>query len=167
MGRNSEFTLTENEVCEIEELRATAREARDIALLKRTRAILLIGRDGFTRQDAAIACEAGLRTVFTWQREFRKSGVAGLLTGEHPGRPPNLTDADLKTLGDIIEKGPDTAGYDTGRWTAALVAEVIFTRFRVRYATGHVRRLLHKLGFSVQYPKKTGKGRPHRTSPVA
>lgn len=154
MGRYSNFALTDAEICELEELRASAREVRDIALLKRLRAILLIGRDGLTRHDAAKACEAGLRTVFTWQREFRESGVAGLFTGEHPGRPPNLSDEDMRTLSDIIQEGPDAAGYDTGRWTAALVAEVIFTRFRVRYAPGHVRRILHKLGFSVQYPKK-------------
>lgn len=139
MGKSSNFTLTDTEIYELEELRARAREARDIALLKRSRAILLIGRDGLTRQDAAEACEAGLRTVFTWQREFRESGVAGLLTGEHPGRPPNLSDEDIRILGDIIQEGPDAAGYDTGRWTAALVAEVIFTMFRVRYLCARTR----------------------------
>jgi transposase len=35
-----------------------------------------------------------------------------------------------------------------------MIAEVIRQEFGVRYHPGHVRKLLHALGFSVQRPKK-------------
>ena len=154
MGLSSNFELSMEEIEALESLRAEARERRDIALMRRARAILLIGRDGKRRQEAADICETSLRAVYVWQEEYRRNGIDGLRSGEHPGRPSRLTQEEMESLAELVEGGPEAAGLDTGRWTAAMISDEIFTRFRVRYSASQVRRILHKLGFSVQYPKK-------------
>jgi transposase len=46
------------------------------------------------------------------------------------------------------------AGFDCGVWTGRLVGELIRRRFGVEYHWKYVPELLHKLGFSVQRPRK-------------
>lgn len=154
MGLSSDFKLSFDDIEELEALRLEARESRELALMKRVRAILLVGRDGRRRQEAAEICEASVRAVFLWQESYRKHGVEGLRTGVHTGRPSRLSPDELEALASLIEGGPEAAGLDSGRWTSAMVCNEIFTRFGVRYSTSRVRRILHQLGFSVQYPKK-------------
>ncbi len=45
-------------------------------------------------------------------------------------------------------------GLDSGLWSSPLIAWVIEEEFGVRYHPGHVRKLLHGLGFSVQRPRR-------------
>ena len=45
-------------------------------------------------------------------------------------------------------------GLDTGIWTSAMITWVIVQEFGVHYHPGHVRKLLHELGFSMQRPRR-------------
>lgn len=54
----------------------------------------------------------------------------------------------------MIIQGPCASGYETGIWTGPLVANLVKREFNVEYSVTQVRRILHELGFSVQYPKK-------------
>ena len=57
-------------------------------------------------------------------------------------------------LADIVESGPVAYGFDCGVWTSPMIGRVIEDEFGVTYHPGHVRKLLHDLGFSVQRPRK-------------
>ena len=57
-------------------------------------------------------------------------------------------------LAEIIEAGPQAAGYVSGVWTGPMIGDLIEQRFQVRYHNHHVPRLLNELGFSVQRPRK-------------
>jgi transposase len=46
------------------------------------------------------------------------------------------------------------AGYAGSVWTSPMVADYISERWGVEYHPGHVRKLLHQLGFSVQFPRE-------------
>ncbi len=70
------------------------------------------------------------------------------------GRPLELTSAQRKQLDDILESGPVAYGLDTGIWTSPMIAWVIEEEFDIHYHPGHVRKLLHRLGFSVQRPRR-------------
>jgi transposase len=78
--------------------------------------------------------------------------VDGLKEGHRSGRPPSLAAAQREDLQDILESGPVAYGLNTGVWTSPMIAAIIEEEFGVRYHPGHVRRLLHRLGFSVQRP---------------
>lgn len=128
------------------------------AFRRRARGVLLVGRDGLTREEAASICEVSLRTVYNWQAALQTEGIPGLVSAKKPGRTPRLDDTQLARLKEIVTAGPVAAGFESGIWTAKLVQQAIKTEFGEAFSERHVRHLLHKAGLSVQYPKKTGQG---------
>ena len=52
----------------------------------------------------------------------------------------------------MIREGPENSGLDTGVWTAPIIADLVKQRFRIAYSPSQIRRVLHELGFSLQYP---------------
>ena len=85
---------------------------------------------------------------------YEAYGVEGLLEGCRSGRPPLLTAEQRTQLEDILDSGPVAYGLDTGLWTSPMLAWIIEEEFGVAYHPGHVRKLLHGLGFSVQRPRR-------------
>ena len=78
----------------------------------------------------------------------------GLLEGYRSGRPSSLTAEQRAQLGDILDSGPVAYGLDTGIWTSPMLAWLIEEEFGIAYHPGHVRKLLHQIGFSVQRPRR-------------
>lgn len=154
MGRPPEFRLTQEQANELVEARRLAKKRKDEDLRKKIRALLLTGLAECTRREAARFCEVEVRSVFRWQRQYLEGGLDGLKPLPRPGKKPLLAPEQREELAAVIEAGPEAVGLDTGIWTARLVGEQIQTRFGVSYSEQHVRKLLHKLGFSVQYPRK-------------
>ena len=62
--------------------------------------------------------------------------------------------AEVSQVCGLIEIGPQAAGYSSGVWTGPMIANLIEERFGVRYHNHHIPRLLGRLGFSVQRPRK-------------
>src|SRR3954452_11779994 len=65
-----------------------------------------------------------------------------------------LNALDRRILADILDSGPVAYGFLSGLWTSPMVARVIAEEVGVSYHPGHVCRLLHALGFSVQRPQR-------------
>lgn len=91
-------------------------------------------------------------SVHTWVTLWNEHGVVSLYEGHRSGRPRQLNDNDKERLADIVESGPVAYGLNTGVWTSPVIAMIIEDEFGVSYHPGHVRKLLHALGFSVQRP---------------
>src|SRR5439155_18251394 len=89
-----------------------------------------------------------------WPRDWSSDVCSSDLEGHRSGRPLELTSAQRKQLDDILESGPVAYGLDTGIWTSPMIAWVIEEEFDIHYHPGHVRNLLHRLGFSVQRPRR-------------
>jgi transposase len=85
---------------------------------------------------------------------YESHGFEGLLEGQRSGRPPQLSSAHRQSLQDILDSGPVAYGLDPGIWTSAMITWVIEQEFGVHYHPGHVRKLLHELGFSMQRPRR-------------
>jgi transposase len=94
------------------------------------------------------------RTVFNCWERYHREGVAGLLEGEHTGRPSRLSGEQQETLCEILDSGPVAYGFETGLWTAPRIAQVIEAEFQVQYHSHHVCKLLAQLGFSIQRPTR-------------
>jgi transposase len=116
---------------------------------------VLLNHDGYSSGQIAGLLKRPRSRVSEWLKNYEQFGYGGLLEGYRPGRPAGLTAADKQVLSDIIESGPLAYGYISGVWTSPMVAQVIQKQFGVTYHPGHVCRLLHRLGFSVQRPKRT------------
>ena len=113
---------------------------------------LLLSADGHTPPHIAQLLHVHRSRVHQWVRHWMDHGIDGIKEGHRSGRPRALSDAQCQELHDIIESGPVAYGLTTGVWTSKIVAEVIEEEYAVQYHPGHVRKLLHQAGCSVQRP---------------
>ena len=93
-------------------------------------------------------------SVNRWLQWFEAAGTESLRPRERPGGGARLSVAQHQQLIAVVEAGPIAAGYQSGLWTGPMIGELIRRRFGVSHHNHHIPRLLHKLGFSVQRPRK-------------
>lgn len=105
-------------------------------------------------RDIAVELDVARSAVNKWLRWYETMGCEGLKTRK-PGRSePKLTAAQMEELVRIVDAGPQAAGFESGVWTGPMVGEVIRERFGVSYHNHHIPVLLHRMGFSLQRPRK-------------
>lgn len=104
--------------------------------------------------DVASELDVTRGTVNRWLQWYEAMGIDGLLTGSPPGPLPKLVDTQRSLLAALVEAGPLATGYQSGVWTGPMIGDLILRHFGVRYHKHNVPRLLHKLGFSLQRPRK-------------
>src|SRR6266581_8787280 len=120
---------------------------------RRLQAVVL-NSEGQTSGELARILKVPRSKVSEWLQRYQTHGVDGLLEGYRSGRPSELTEKQRQQLGDILDSGPAAYGLDNGIWTSPMIAWVIEEEFGVQYHPGHVRKLLHGWGFSVQRPRR-------------
>lgn len=134
-------------------LRKQAERDGAYRVAKRMQAVVL-NSEGHTSGELAGILKAPRSRVSEWLSLYEAHGIAGLLEGQRPGRPRLLAERQRKQLADILDRGPVAYGLDSGVWTSPMIAWVIEEEFGVQYHPGHVRKLLHGLGYSVQRPRR-------------
>jgi len=140
----------------LEKLRQFIEESQhsnDLDQWRRGRAVLGY-IDGRRVIDMARELDVDRSSINRWLGWYNTEGVNGLVTGVPPGPAPKLSEEQTRELVELVEAGPTTAGYSSGVWTGPMIGDLIEERFGVRYHNHHIPRLLHKLGFSVQRPRK-------------
>lgn len=133
--------------------RRRAQDAGEAKFDQHLRAIILVGQDHYTQKAAAKILEVDPNSVTRWVMAYVAKGIEGLRPKDGGGRPSRLTADQEHRLSKIIENGPEAFGLESGVWTGPMVRDVIEKRFKIKYSVEQARRILHKLGFSVQYPK--------------
>jgi transposase len=124
---------------------------------RRRRAVELVAH-GESRGDVARILGVHPKTLGRWLRLARKPG--GLDPRPHPGRPPALSDAQLRQLERLLAQGAKAHGWHNQLWTAARAARLIERHFGIRYHPEHVRKLLkRRLGWTSQKPKRKARER--------
>lgn len=135
------------------DLREESRRAGDVRAWQRATAVW-----GYLRGKSVISLSATFGiprgSINRWLQWYEADGAEGLRTLKQPGRAPSLTEIQRLELAAVIDAGPVAAGYQTGIWTGPMIGDLIQQKFGVRYHNHHVPRLLHRLGFSVQRPRK-------------
>jgi transposase len=132
---------------------ARAKKRGDLDEWRRGRAILGY-LDGQRVIELAAQLDVTRGSVNRWIGWYDKVGMPGIRTRVAPGLPPKLSAEHREELSELIDAGPMAAGYGSGVWTGPIIADLIEARFGYRYHNHSVPALLHKLGFSVQRPRK-------------
>jgi transposase len=134
-------------------LRERARSGGDLKTWRRVQAVV-----GYIEGRTVIALSAELDvtrgSINRWLQWYAAAGLEGLKPRKAAGPAPRMAEPALEELATIIEGGPQAAGFSTGIWTGPMIGALIRERFGVSYHNHHVPRLLHRLGFSVQRPRK-------------
>jgi transposase len=125
----------------------------DLSAWRRAQAVL-----GYLKGKRVIAMaeELGVTrgSINRWLQWYEADGIEGLVPKKPPGCPPRLDDEQLSKIASTVVAGPQAAGFSTGVWTGPMVGDWIRREFGVKYHNHHIPRLLHRLGFSVQRPRK-------------
>jgi transposase len=111
--------------------------------------------DGYGIDEIARMLRRPYRTAQDWCRLWRMDGLRGMEPKTSTrGRPKKLGSHERLLLSKAIDRSPRAAGYHGSVWTSPMLVDFIRKRWGVEYHQGHVRRLLHQLGFSIQFPKE-------------
>lgn len=135
----------------LKRLRQEAQTDKAVRVVTRLNAIML-SLQNHTNGQIAQMLQSDRSRVHAWITSWNEHGIDGLLEGHRSGRPSELSEKDVERIRDIVESGPVAYGLNTGIWTSPVVAQIIHDEFDVDYHPGHVRRLLKRIGFSVQRP---------------
>ena len=93
-------------------------------------------------------------SVNRWRRALAAGGRAALVSKGAGGARCKLTPAQLGELEAVLEAGPGAQGWEDQCWTLARITEVIWRRFGAEYTLAGADVLLHRIGWSVQFPAR-------------
>jgi transposase len=122
------------------------------ALRRRRRQAVRLFAKGETQAQVARLLGVSRQTAMVWWRRFEQEGAAALREPGVAGRPARLEADAIHRVEQALLDGPQAQGYATDLWTLPRVATVIERVTGVSYHTGHVWRILRKLGWSRQKP---------------
>src|ERR1700757_5268720 len=93
-------------------------------------------------------------SVNRWRRGLAAGGREALASKGAAGARCKLTPAQVAELEQVLDSGPAAAGYADQCWTLARIADQVWRRFAVEYTLAGMDVLLHRLGWSVQFPAR-------------
>ena len=155
MGRNAEpIHLSQEQLDALTAMEHEYSKAGKPRWADRCRAVKLRA-EGYGIDEISTILHRPYRSIQDWCKLFRQKGLRGMTPKTSTrGRPKKLDDHGRILLARVISRGPRAAGFNGSVWTSPMVSEYIQQRWNIVYHPGHVRRLLHQLGFSVQFPRE-------------
>jgi len=87
---------------------------------------------------------------YEWLMAFILQGLDSLAYQPGGGRKAKLTPTQKKRLGELIDAGPEAAGFGTACWNSILIRVLMEREFGVLYDRYYVCELLRNLGYSFQ-----------------
>jgi transposase len=133
-------------------LRETAAATGDGAVVRRLLAIAM-ALEGHSREESARLNCMQRQTLRDWVNRYNQEGVAGLRSRHRSGRPPALTEDQMKELENLVLDGPDLERHGVVRWRCGDLRKEIAARWSVVLHENTVGRLLHKLKMTRLQPR--------------
>ena len=125
----------------------------DLIADRRRRSLDLLDQ-GLSLNEVARRIGCAPSSVMRWRDLKARRGDAVFVVRLPSGRPPRLTDRQLRTLAKRLLKGPMACGYRTDLWTTQRIADVIEVEFGVAYHRDHIGRVMKRLGWTHQKPER-------------
>jgi transposase len=143
--------LSKSLIKQLESLLDIGFQQNDLRLYRTVQGLLWLG-EGYSTIEIAEHLRVSKRTVYKWLKKFLTFGLKWLRkeTYKKRGKKPKLTTAQKKELYEIIIENPEKNGFNTGVWNSAMINELIFRQFGVRYHPHYLPTLLKNMGLSYQ-----------------
>ena len=144
--------------------RPAAQRERDQLQACRLRAAELFAA-GDRQAEVARHLEVSAQAVSVWHARWKEGSTDGLRSRGPSGPAPRLSDAQLATVEQALLEGATAHGSIGELWTLDRVASLIQRLTGVQHHPAHVWALLHhRLGWSVQRPKRRAPNATRRRS---
>ena len=142
--------LTRQTVNALQERLRGAYARGDVRLVRRISTLL----EHFVAQTPLVTLSErwgfSLACAYGWIQALLCDGLESLVYQHAGGRPAKLTPSQKKRLCDLVDAGPQAAGFEPACWNALLIQELIRREFSVLYDRYSVCELLRNLGYSFQ-----------------
>jgi transposase len=135
------------------DLRAKAARTEDAKAARRLLAIALV-LEGWSRQDAAVACAMDRQTLRDWVHRYNAAGTGGL--HDQPrrnGPPPRLSPEQQAKVVEWVEQGPELERDGVVRWRCIDLRRRIKQAFAVDLHESAVGKMLRRLDFARLQPR--------------
>jgi transposase len=146
---NVRILISKETVNELIKALQQAYKAGDTQLVRRISALLGLSR-GEKADEIAATLGVAPSSVYEWLKRLMVEGVAGLKPCWKGGRPAKLTPHQRQQLAEMIDAGPQAAGFRSACWNSVMIQELIMRLFGKLYNVHYVSELLKGLGFSFQ-----------------
>jgi transposase len=149
MRRNINYTLTEEQLAEIEQAinGSPYPEVRQRAIAMR---LLHLGQS--TQQVAQVVLVTS-NTIYAWHKRWREQGIGGLRDGHRTGRPAKADQGYLKELERVLEIDPRTLGLPFTIWTINRLRLYLAEQTEILLSYTRFRALLSREGYRWKEPK--------------
>ena len=128
-------------------------------LRKRREKAVAMFREGERQAAVAAALRVSRQSVSRWYNSWLNGDTGAIKGCSRAGRPSRLNKEQVQQIRVKLLQGARTHGYATDLWTLPRVAKVIEAVTKVRYHSGHVWRILRRMGWSLQRPAVRAKER--------
>ncbi|MBS1270187.1 MAG: hypothetical protein MAG794_01142 [Gammaproteobacteria bacterium] len=114
---------------------------------------LLLVAQGMSGREVASLLGDSPRTVAYWVHRFERSGLAGLVDDERPGRPRRLTERQLKAIETVLRKRPSDFGLSGHLWDGKTLSALIDQRWGIQLGVRQCQRVFRQMGFRLRKPR--------------
>ena len=136
-----------------EALEASYRDCNDAKLRTRMLAVLQTW-DGKPSLEVAKDIHMAATNVRKWVHRYNEYGIAGLIDTRRSNRKSYLSPEQKQAVIEALQKSPRECGFNKSNWTMPLLKRWINKQWGINYKTSSLYDLVHKLGFTLQRPKK-------------
>ncbi|HNR71734.1 MAG TPA: winged helix-turn-helix domain-containing protein [Verrucomicrobiota bacterium] len=109
---------------------------------------------GYTVEEVADFLGVAPRSVWRWQRVFRKQGTRGLAAAPVSGRPTKLTHTQEKIVLRWLGESPIEHGFANQLWTAERLAGLVQREFGVQFHPHYLSTWVRQRGITPQKPQR-------------
>jgi transposase len=132
-------------------MKLQSKEAQEFRLQQ----IVSLSDEGYTQSDIARLLQCTQGWVSKVLQRAQLEGKENLKAkGFAPGKTAALSPRQLDQLRRLLETEAQAAGFASDGWTRQRVAHLIEQHFGVAHHLSHISRILRKLGFTLQKPKR-------------
>ncbi len=117
-------------------------------------------KEGMSIRQICMALNRSYSTVRGWLVRAAQLGTYGRYDIKNKGAPNKLDPEQIEQLRADLLAGPRSCGFESGVWTAPLLAAHIRKKFGVQYATVSIYDILHRMGFSCRKPRPKHPSQP-------
>lgn len=149
MGKRLDYTLTKEQLAELEQAINTSRypEVRQRAIAIR---LLCLGQ---SPEQVAQAVMVTSNTIYAWHKRWREQGISGLRDGHRTGRPAKADAGYVKELERVLELDPHTLGLPFTIWTLNHLRLYLAEQTGILLSYTRFRALMKREGYRWKEPK--------------
>jgi transposase len=112
-----------------------------------------------TQAEVAKFLGVSRSSVSNWMRAYRETGMKGLRSKPHPGRPPRLSPEQESEVLGWFSRSPTEFGFPNELWTASRVTELIRRHWKVKFHPRYISAWLADRRITPQKPRRVPRER--------